>query len=239
MLVEYIFHSGFLLETADCYYLFDYYQGELPLLKVQKPIVVFSSHAHKDHYQPDIFVQLRARGMRDVLAVLSKDIPEKRYPPDTEVLKVYAGQSYSLPLGERLETLQSTDCGVAFVLTTGEDTVYHAGDLNDWCWSGADAQENRQMRGNYRHEIDRLRGVAIDDAFVVLDPRQEEHFADGMLYLLQTLSVKRVYPMHYWRQPEIITQFLRRYPQYQGIIQQTETIREVTNHEMQNDSPEL
>lgn len=222
MTARYIFHSGFLVETADCYYIFDYYQGNLPRLDTQKPAVVFASHAHRDHYNPEIFVTLKKMGMTDIYAVLSKDVPEEKYPGGVEVLRVAANAVYELPRGERLETLQSTDSGVAFLLTTDEGVIYHAGDLNDWFWKGEPDGGNKQMRGRYRHEIDKLKGRKIDLAFVVLDPRQEEHYADGMLYFLSTADVKSVCPMHYWEKPETVDRFLRENPQYQNIIKNPE-----------------
>ena len=36
MKVTYINHSGFLIETRDCYYIFDYYKGELSNLDKEK-----------------------------------------------------------------------------------------------------------------------------------------------------------------------------------------------------------
>ena len=36
MKITYINHSGFLVETRDCYYIFDYYKGELPNLDKEK-----------------------------------------------------------------------------------------------------------------------------------------------------------------------------------------------------------
>ena len=44
MTVTYIGHSGFLLETEDAYFLFDYFEGTIPELKNNKSIIVFSSH---------------------------------------------------------------------------------------------------------------------------------------------------------------------------------------------------
>lgn len=32
MKITYINHSGFLIETENCYYVFDYYKGEMPRL---------------------------------------------------------------------------------------------------------------------------------------------------------------------------------------------------------------
>ena len=48
MKITYIYHSGFLVETKECYYLFDYYKGSLPSLDTNKQILVFASHSHRD-----------------------------------------------------------------------------------------------------------------------------------------------------------------------------------------------
>ena len=76
MKVDYIGHSGFLVETASCYYLFDYYKGELPQMNAAKAVIVFCSHGHGDHYRPEIFTKLQALGLQDIFTVLSDDIPD-------------------------------------------------------------------------------------------------------------------------------------------------------------------
>ena len=48
----------------------------------------------------------------------------------------------------------------------------------------------------------------IDFAFVPLDPRQEEQYDWGIKYLLETISVPHVIPMHFWKQPEVIERLL-------------------------------
>ena len=85
-------------------------------------------------------------------------------------------------------------------------------------------------QGNYAnsHKVESAEAVLNEDgtkltaAFVVLDPRQENDYARGMLYFLKKISCDRIYPMHYWEQPEIITRFLTEYPQYQNRILLTE-----------------
>lgn len=218
MKVTYIYHSGFLVETALCYYLFDYYKGTLPALLPDKPILVFASHGHSDHYNAEIFELLRKLGMQSITAVFSKDIPEKKYPTDVECKKVNFHQKYILPCDTVLETLHSTDEGVAFLVKCPEGTIYHAGDLNDWTWAEESDQYNRQMTGSYRHEIDLLKNIPVDVAFLPLDPRQEKYYAKGMLYFLKKVKVSAVYPMHYWEQPEIIGRFLTEYPEYKDVI---------------------
>lgn len=225
MKITYIYHSGFLVETQACYYLFDYYKGTLPPLQTDKPILVFASHSHQDHYNPEIFPMLKQMGMEQITAVLAKDISPRKYPTVLDkpnIVKVTFHQTYTLPGNTTLETLHSTDAGVAFLVQCPEGTIYHAGDLNDWTWSGESEQYNRQMTGSYRHEIDMLKDKLIDVAFLPLDPRQEEHYAKGMLYFLKTVKVRQVYPMHYWAQPGIISRFLQEYPDYEKVVQHTE-----------------
>lgn len=226
MKVTYIYHSGFLVETEKCYYLFDYYRGTIPELDTEKPILVFCSHAHADHYNKKVFTLLEEMGMRHVTAVLAKDISKQNYPSgNVECVRVRHDEHYELPGETRLYTLLSTDAGVAFAVECPEGTVYHAGDLNDWVWKGEPGGENRQMTGSYRHEIQKLKEIPLDVAFLPLDPRQEELYAEGILYFLRTVSVKEIFPMHYWDKPEIIDKFLAEYPMYRDKIRFTETVR--------------
>ena len=55
MKITFIAHSAFLVEWDKFYTLFDYvyerdYTGTLPPLDPQKPLLVFSSHSHEDHF---------------------------------------------------------------------------------------------------------------------------------------------------------------------------------------------
>lgn len=218
MKVTYIFHSCFLVETSECYYLFDYYKGELPALKKEKPVLVFSSHQHADHYNAEVFSLLAQQGITAITAVLSKDISPRKHPKDTAVIRVACHQTYELPFHTTLRTLLSTDEGVAFLLRCPEGCIYHAGDLNDWVWAEESDEYNRQMTGSYRHEIDLIQGEKIDIAFVPLDPRQEKDTDRGMLYFLQKTEPIQVFPMHFWEQPECIHRFLEQYPQYRNQI---------------------
>ena len=230
MKITYIGHSGFLAETADCYYIFDYFNGALPSLRPEKPVLVFSSHAHHDHYNPAVFDALHAMGMRCVTAVMSDDIPADQYPQNSEnltIIPVACRQTYDLPCRATLHTLRSTDEGVAFLLQTPEGILYHAGDLNDWVWAEETEEYNHQMTENYRREIDLLDeyrqdyldGRPIDAAFLPLDPRQDEDYACGMRHFLETVPVLAAYPMHFWDQPDVIDRFLSDYPQYAHLVQ--------------------
>lgn len=224
MKITHIFHSGFLVETKQQYFVFDYYKHDLPELKKNKPVYVFASHAHPDHYEPRVFQLLREQGADIKLAVLAKDIRENKYPQGIEVRKAGFDASYEIAEHLHIQTFHSTDAGVAYLVQCEEGTIFHAGDLHDWVWDGEPEQTNRQMTGSYRHEINKLKNVALDVAFIPLDPRQEKHYADGILYFLKTVSVKTVYPMHFWGKYSVVDRFLREYPQYEGIVKRTREI---------------
>lgn len=235
--ITYLFHSGFLVECSLCYYLFDYYRGTLPPLNPDKPILVFASHSHPDHYNPKIFGILAEKKMTQVTAIFPKELAKKIYgkknfaktapPENVNVITVSFHKQYELPCGTLLDTLQSTDIGVAFFLKCPEGILYHGGDLNDWVREEQSEQYNKQMTGSYRHEIKLLAALSssapIDAAFLPMDPLLKENYARGILYFLQAVPVKKAYPMHYWGEPEIIETFLQEHPAYRGIVQYTES----------------
>ena len=226
MKITYIDHSGFLVELSECYLLFDYYRGDLRGLAEKKPVLVFVSHAHKDHYNAEVFTLLKERGIapEDIHAFLSKEIYVKKIPQDIPYMSVRRREHYELPFGITLDTMRSTDAGVAFLLHTREGILYHAGDLNDWTWAGESKAYNHNMTAQYQKEIDHIKELSpvIDAAFLPLDPRQDAHYDRGMLYFLQTICVKKVFPMHYWGQSEVIGRFLTAHPQYRGIVCDTQ-----------------
>ena len=58
MRLTYIFHSGFVIETPSCILIFDYWldpTGVIPkALSTQKPVYVFASHFHEEHFTKEI-----------------------------------------------------------------------------------------------------------------------------------------------------------------------------------------
>lgn len=221
MKITYINHSGFLVETKDCYYIFDYYKGELPALDSKKQVIVFCSHFHKDHFNPIIFELLGDMGMT-YEAVLAKDIRKRKHLPDAEITFAYHDKTYLLDNGTKVDTLLSNDSGVAFIVRTSEGIIYHAGDLNDWYWEGEPDVDNQRLTSAYHAEMKKIKGMHFDVAFVPLDPRQEAHYADGILYFLKTVDCDAIFPMHYWDDASVIERFMTEYPQYSSRIRNTE-----------------
>ena len=120
MKITYINHSGFLIETRDCYYIFDYYKGELPHLDKEKEVIVFCSHFHQDHFNPQIFGILEDMGMT-YQAVLANDIRKRNHLSDLKITYVYHDQTYNLDNGTEVDTLKmiqkSTHCYLTIVVS--------------------------------------------------------------------------------------------------------------------------
>lgn len=192
MRVTYLGHSGFLIETEDAYFLFDYYRGQLPKMDAEKKLLVFVSHAHYDHYRKEIFT------LRDVFPrirfVLSSDIFVREAE---DVVSMKPNEERGV-FGCHIRTLRSTDEGVAFLIRYHGRTVYHAGDLNWWHWEGEPEEDNTRMRRAYQSEINKLQEEKIDAAFVPVDPRLGEQYCWGLDCFMKRTDTKRVFPMHFW-----------------------------------------
>ena len=234
MKVTYIGHSGFLLEASNAYFLFDYYEGDIPEMNREYPLVVFISHKHADHYNPAIFEL--AKKYPYIYFVVSKDVPVKwkiqeylaqDVALENKVLVVRKNTETELMLhGQakplKIITLKSTDEGVAYLLEYGGKKYYHAGDLNLWIWAGETKQYNDNMSIKYFRELEKLKGMEIEAAFVPLDPRQEQDAFAGMESFLEYTKTKKVFPMHFWGKSVIIEAFLRKHPEYEEQIVKVE-----------------
>lgn len=218
MKITFVKHSGFLLEWEQCVWLIDYYHGRIPAFDEEKKVMVFCSHKHTDHFNAKVF-QI-CKEYKKVEYVLSSDIEpavdELKLSPRQLQQITYVSPEQTSRMGDGtgnevvVKTLNSTDCGVAFLLEYQGKTIYHAGDLNCWVWKGEPESETRRMTAAYLQELRALKKLSarIDAAFVPLDPRQEEWYAKGLLQFLAEVGARKVFPMHFWGRHELIKQFL-------------------------------
>ena len=122
MKVTYLYHSGFAIEDEQALYVFDYYKGELPVIAKEKQMYVFVSHRHKDHYNSEIFDWEKEHP--NILYILSDDVEAESAPN-----RIFVKPEQKIRTGElKVETLRSTDEGVAFLVTCKDKRIYHAGD---------------------------------------------------------------------------------------------------------------
>ena len=194
MKVTFIYHSAFLVELERCSLLFDWYGGDLPKIDRTKPLYVFASHHHGDHYSPEIFSRF---GMDNVWYILATCIrlSAKRKADlgiqEDHVFRMPARSSLALD-GLHIKTYRSTDAGVAFLVEAEGKTLFHAGDLQWWHWEEEPKAWNTAMENDFKTECAKLQGIPIDVAFLVLDPRQEDAFWWGFDWWMRHLEIKRI-----------------------------------------------
>ncbi len=222
MKVTYISHSGFLVETKEANLLFDYFKGEIPSMEKEKPLYVFSSHSHHDHFNAEIFKL--ADKQKNVTYILSSDIKPKE---GLNCISMAPYEECSIENGNikmKVRTLKSTDLGVAFLVEVNDKVLYHAGDLHWWHWIGEPDEENAWQEATYKKELASLKGKHIDAAFLVLDPRQESAFDMGMDYFLQNVGADIVFPMHCWDDYSVISSYknLKKREKFRGTIAEIE-----------------
>ena len=200
MKIEYIFNSGFTLETENNFLIFDYYKGELNLS--DKKTTVFVTHGHADHYNKSIF-DLKG----DINYVLSDDIKLDNNLDNVTFVK----PDSSLKVGDLdIKVFGSTDLGVSFLISVDGFDVFHAGDLNWWYWENDEDEERDSMEGDFKGEIAKLKGSNIDLAFFPVDPRLGDAFSKGGEFFINELSPKRFVPMHFGDNFNTTTAFIHR-----------------------------
>lgn len=215
MRIHRIFHSGFMVETETATLLFDCFRGEIPKIPADKPLLVFVSHVHSDHYSKSIFELKNA--VAPVHYILSADIPQCDEMEGCSCHFLSPNEKLVLNISNKdctVRTLRSNDAGVAFIVTIGSDKIYHAGDLNNWWWDGDD--EDRRLEEQYHEELSKIRGEHFRLAFVPLDPRLSAPHK-GIEDFLGFVTVEKLVPMHFSEDFSVVKRF-RAMPDFDGIM---------------------
>lgn len=215
--IWYLHHSGFLVETGNYYFVFDYSQDEptgsdrsldngvisLRQLDDRKSIFVFVSHAHADHFNRVVFKWQEERS--DIMYILSDDVRLDSKRSNYYFLPPYR----ELVLDDvKIRTFGSTDVGVSFLVEADGISVFHAGDLNCWYWYYESTEDELiQDKQSFEKEMTRIKGQKVDIAFFPVDPRLKEYFHMGGEYFIKNIKPKLFVPMHFWDQYRITQEF--------------------------------
>ena len=211
IIVHYLDHSAWLMQTQNRLLLFDY--GELPVRQDKglpaegvfdlqnlpdMPLYVFASHRHRDHYSAELHKRLSQNERSNFILGLDAK-------PLVHELKNCPGKTWQVWPNMELvlhdlviRCTGSTDSGVSFLVESPEGVFYHGGDLAVW-------DDEAFYRDNYRQQVDLLerwveqtkRIPAI--AFLPVstsDGFQEEALLDGVWYFLKKIRPLNILPMH-------------------------------------------
>lgn len=216
MKLTYIFHSGFAVETDSSVLIFDYWMDPacvMPsVLLSNKPLYVFCSHFHEDHFNREI---LEWRRQRDRIAyILSKDICRhgRAAREDADVWLAKGGTWADGTIS--VQATGSNDSGVSWIINTEGKRIFHAGDLNNWYSRFlADAVPGRLVHSpetggyvdpiaherQFLGELKDIRKVAecFDVAMFPVDGRIGNGYTLGARQFIERFRVGLFVPMHF------------------------------------------
>ena len=135
--LTYIFHSGFVVETAAGILVFDYWLDLANVLpkclsrRGGRHVYVFASHFHEDHFTKDIFGWKQSLGS-GVTYILSKDILKHRRADKGEADVWLAKGGTWAAENIQVTATGSNDSGVSWIVEAGGNRIFHAGDLCNW-----------------------------------------------------------------------------------------------------------
>ena len=205
--ITHLFHSGYAVETAEHFLIFDYYQPApgkkngiaegiitSDYLQTKKNIFVFVSHSHADHFDPKIVDW--AKSNPAITYIVSSDVQISAAHLHCHVLSAYEEANVNQLA---IKTFGSTDQGLSFFLHVDGLSIFHAGDLNWWHWSGESLAEQATAELAFKTEIDKLRLQVnhIDIAFFPIDRRMEKFYSIGAEYFADQLKPTLLVPMHF------------------------------------------
>jgi len=215
--ITHLFHSGYAVETTEHFLIFDYYQPSPgkndtiaegiitgDYLKTKKNIMVFVSHNHADHFDPIILDW--AKDNPTITYILSSDVVANTDQLHCHILSAYEEINTNQVI---IKTFGSTDQGISFLLQVDGLTIFHAGDLNWWHWTGESLEEQAIAAAAFKSEMVKIgeQPIAIDIAFFPIDRRMEEFYSLGAEYFAEKFKPKLLVPMHFGKDFTVTQEF--------------------------------
>ena len=228
MRLTYIWHDCFLYEDKRLAMVFDFWkdplrmntdaeastESHLPVFLKNidrgKPLYVFVSHHHKDHYVKEIFDWSKdfpcihyifskdtAKFARHIISPTSTYAGTKPSPEAVTILK--PGETYSDSL-MKVEAFDSTDIGNSYAVETGGETIFHAGDLNAWVWKDESTEEEVNAAiAAFEKILDAIaqKYPVMDIAMFPVDSRIGRDYFTGAAMFVRKIDVRHFFPMHF------------------------------------------
>ncbi len=224
MKLIYVYHSGFILENDNIVVVIDYYkdsgwkgkEGTVHeyLRNTEKRMYILASHAHPDHFNPEIFGWSEKKNLR---YILSSDIRKGNKEWEDDVVWLDKGETWQDDF-LRIKAYGSTDVGISFLLHTEGKRMFHAGDLNNWHWrEESTEQEVEEAEKAFLREVVVLAKDAdfLDLAMFPVDPRLGVDYMSGAKQFIDRIPVRKFVPMHFWERYEKANAF-REYAENHG-----------------------
>lgn len=213
--IYYLYQSGFYIETKKAIFLFNYISGSTPKFSKGKPIYIFINSCSSDHFNSDVF-HLGAN-RENVHYIVAKDRFSQKWQmkfffkyvleKETRENIVWAEPNKNYLLNEvKIWTYNCTDTNnsLAYLVQCCDKIIFHAGYLNNWSWPNKTDYDNNIATKNFKKEVDKIGDININAAFLVLNPAQQNMYAEGFDYFMRNLNVDAVFPMNFKDESKII-----------------------------------
>ncbi|MDO4790334.1 MAG: MBL fold metallo-hydrolase [Porphyromonas sp.] len=206
--LHFIAHSTCLIETEDSFLLFDFYDSSsttpilMGLLSNEKPLLVFCTHSHHDHYSPNIFSLLETFAPKYIFC----DQVRESTPPEwrSDVIFLSVLQEYTLEeFGLSLKVYGSTDEGGSFYIRLQDGfSLFYAGDLNHWHWDQeANAYYQSLYAAAYKKELAHISSDCLSTMDLLLFPtdlRLGPNYLRGLREFFSIVTTTRYLAPIHW-----------------------------------------
>ena len=222
--ITYILHDCFVVELNDCILIFDYWvdpDGRIfDFIAPGKPVYIFVSHHHKDHFNKEIFTWTSllknkisyiisndtARFIKHLLTPHSTYKGKLQIDPKSVTI-MSEGDNFSDEL-ITVNAFGSTDIGCCYLIKHSSKHIFHAGDLNAWILEEKTPSERRQEISNFKRILSHIAETSrsIDVVMFPIDSRIGSDYAMGADILLNQFDIKHLIPMHFANCDEALKQ---------------------------------
>lgn len=175
-----------------------------------KPLVVFVSHHHKDHFSKAIYGF--ARHFSNVRYIVSDEVarmshhvfwPRSIYRgprvDESRLTVLSPGQVYDNG-SLRIAAFGSTDAGNSYMVDVDGRRLFHAGDLNAWIWKDESSREEiDEALAAYGSILDDIRRATdrFDAVMFPVDSRIGTDYWTGASMFVRRFDVAVFFPMHF------------------------------------------
>ena len=200
MNITYLLNSGFLIQDEKILLVFDDFEDPAGIIDAAYDkgdfdrLYIFATHAHFDHFGTHI----RAYAPKVTQYIFSNDIKRtkrvKIFPSNKiTYMKKYSDWQDDLL---KVQTFDSTDVGVSFIVELNGKKIFHAGDFNWWHWENETPEDIELAEKIFKRQMKKLDGLEADVAFFPVDGRLGSAQEMGAIEFASRTNLKSFVAMH-------------------------------------------
>ena len=239
----YLGHSGFLLELESATLIFDWYQGEIPPLRGEKPVYIFASNINQGHFRPEIFGAVEQLPHAEIFIGYDHSISEVDTFLDSLPEKIqdhvscFDGEARLYSENEEMlvSSVTATENGVAFIVEIEGKTIFHGGtlylnqtaseeDYNKWYekmklehpeLNIADYDNYLEhCEDEFEKYTEKLKGRNFDYAMLPLEPKFGDIGVRTIKRYMEVADYKTWSPMQLHGMYDVVDEFVTDYPHF-------------------------